>query len=141
MKMRLFKRRDDEEEGGGGSKRRGGDGEVEEVEEKTDELYEADELAVRAGIIESLAKDADVSTNVKAYKPLIPLDSHKVDFSRVPRDRLDALIVEADLQLFIQELLSNDEDIRFLESYNFLMKLRLYTATEGWLLRAVMGRR
>ena len=139
MKIRLFKKKEEEGEARG-RRPRSGD-EEEEAEERLDELYDADELAVRAGIIDALAKDVDVSTNVKVYKPLIPLDSHKVDFSRVPRDRLDALVLEADLQLFIQELLSNDEDIRFLESYNFLTKLRLYTATEGWLLRVVMGRR
>jgi hypothetical protein len=138
LKIRLFKKKEGEGEEERG-KRRSREEEVDE--ERLDELYDADELAVRGSIIDALAKDADVSTNVKAYRPLIPLDSHKVDFSRVPKDRLDALVLEADLQLFIQELLSNDEDIRFLESYNFLTKLRLYTATEGWLLRVVMGRR
>jgi hypothetical protein len=139
LKIRLFKKKEDEEDEERG-KRRSRDEEG-EGEERLDELYDADELTVRSSIIDALAKDADVSTNVKAYRPLIPLDSHKVDFSRVPKDRLDALVLEADLQLFIQELLSNDEDIRFLESYNFLTKLRLYTATEGWLLRVVMGRK
>jgi hypothetical protein len=106
-----------------------------------DEEFDIDELQMRLDAMTTLAKDVDVSSVVKSYKSLIPLDSHKIDYGRVPSQLADYIERSIELQLIIEEMLTpNDEMIRFLESYNIMTKLRVYSAVEGWLLRMILGK-
>jgi len=129
MRVRLFRRREEEERKG----RR-------KEEREEEDVYDADELSGAADVISALAKDPDVSVKVKAQRPLIPLDSHKLDFSRIPSDKLDYFLLASDLQIYIQELLSDDETIKFLESYNILTQARLLSAVDGWLTKMILRR-
>jgi hypothetical protein len=116
----------------------------EEDEDKEEEVEEFDteELQMRLDAMTTLMKDIDVSTIVKSYKSLIPLDSHKIDYGRVPSSLADYIERSIELQLIIEQMLTpSDETIRFLESYNILTKLRIYSAVEGWLLRMILGSR
>jgi len=113
----------------------------EEDEEDEAEADVEEVLQSRIDVLSTLMKDVDVSSLVKTRKSIIPLDSHKIDFGRVPSSLAEYIERSVELQLMIEEMLSNsDEEIRFLESYNILTKLRISSAVEGWLLRMILGR-
>jgi len=81
---------------------------------------------------------------VRRFRSLLPLDSHKLDFGRVPVDKLDYITARVELQILIQELPTQtsemDEQLKFLEAYRTLSVVRVYGATEGWMLKMLLGR-
>ncbi|MEM3948956.1 MAG: hypothetical protein QXM76_05120 [Zestosphaera sp.] len=117
--------------------------EEEDREEHEKEYSEGYEGYDPANVFALLLRDENVSEVIKKYKSLIPVDSHKIDFGLVPPHRLDVLEMEikwaAIAEIETNEKLS-DEDVKLISNYtNILSVVRLYTSTNGWLLRTILG--
>ena len=110
-------------------------------EEEVD-TFDTEELQMRLDALTMLMKDIDVSTIVKSYRALIPLDSHKIDYGRIPSNLIEYIERAIELQIDILQLQSSsEEEIKFLESYKIQTKLRVFSAVEGWLLKMILGSR
>lgn len=128
--MIRFRRRKEEEE----------EGHIEKDVEYVDEVSEGYDPS---HVLALLLKDTDISAIIKKYRSLAPIDSHKIDFGLVPPHKLDVLEMEikwaAIAEIETNEKLS-DEDVKLISNYiNILSVIRLYTSTNGWLLRTILG--
>ena len=124
---------------GGGKGRRGEGEEEERVEEGVGEGVDIDYLGLYE-FFSNFAKDPNVELVVKQYTALVPLDSHKIDFGRVPSRMVDYIIARKDLQILIQELVErNEEMLKFLESYRLYTDIRILSAEEGWKARLFLS--
>ena len=111
-----------------------------EGEEVGEEMSWEEEITPDVQLFSELIKDDDVTEVVQKHKHLIPLNSHKIDFGRIPSNLVNYYMIQARLQVLIDEICNptiNDEHVKFLESYNIYTSIRMHSAADGWLMKVL----